>query len=434
MARPFWLTKLLVQAGLARFLPIARRLTDGGVDYLKYYSDAVLAAPVEEMLDAAYFPAVGPEVLNLNLSAPRFESSVSLGRVTADRRGNPPAGGLPELRRAIADHYSKRDGRAVDADREVLVTHGATAAYGAVLDAFVNPGDRVVLFDPCSPLFSLGARSRRADVRWVPTSNENGQCLYSPRVLEKAMRRAKVLVLADPANPTGACFHTEELDHIVGLAAKYDVLIFADESFGGFRPEASRSLATLKGGEKRVLTAGSLSQGWGLGSVRVGWLAGPRHLVQACALTANLHAPYVPTLCQQIAARAIAEPPEVRDDFLEKRQYTIDRLRSLGLEPEWPAGGYFVWLNVAGLSPTGRVFAERLLKEQQVLVGPGCAFGPSGTHHVRISFAAEAGRLREGLTRLAAFVRTLRGDAPQDEPRPVAVEDAVEQTPAFSRA
>ena len=126
------------------------------------------------------------------------------------------------------------------------------------------------------------------------------------------MRRAKVLVLADPANPTGACFNIEELDHLVGLAAKHDVLVFADESFGGFRPEAGRSLATLTGGDKRVLTAGSLSQGWGLGSVRVGWLAGPRHLVQACALTANLHAPYVPTLCQQIAARAIAEPLEAR--------------------------------------------------------------------------------------------------------------------------
>ena len=434
MARPFWFTKLLVQSGLARFLPVARRLTDGGTDYLKYYSDAVLAAPIDELLDPAYFPVVGPEVLNLNLSAPRFESSVSLGRIPADRRGNPPAEGLPELRRAIAEHYSKRDGRAVDADREVFVTHGATAAYAAVLDAFVNPGDRVVLLDPCSPMFALGAQSRRADVRWVPTSNENGRCRFSPQLLEKAMRRAKLLVLADPSNPTGACLGAEELEQIAAFAVKFDVLVLADESFGMFRDEGSRSLATLPGGDKRVLTAGSLSQGWGLGSVRVGWLAGPRHLVKACALTANLHAPYVPTLCQQIAARAIPDPPDLRAEFLEKRQYVMDRLRALSLEPESPAAGYFVWLNVASLGLTGRSFAEKLLKEQQVLVGPGCAFGPSGTHRVRISFAAEAGRLREGLSRLGTFVRELRGEPRVPEHREAEIGAMVDHAPAFSRA
>ena len=312
----------------------------------------------------------------------------------------------------------------------MFVTHGATAAYTSVLDAFVNPGDRVVLFDPCSPLFSLGARSRRADVRWVPTSNENGRCRYSPKLFEYAMRRAKLLVLAVPANPTGACFGPEDLDHIVKLAARYDVLVFSDESF---RSEGC-SLATLAGGERRVLTAGSVSQGWGLGSVRVGWLAGPRHLVKACALTANLHAPYVPTLCQQIAARALAEPIESADRYREKRQYALDSLRGLRLEPECPAAGYFLWLPVAGLGLTGRAFAERLLKEQRVLVGPGCAFGPSGVNHVRISLAIEDGRLREGLSRFAAFVRSLRGESPAAEPRESRMEEVVDSLPVFSRA
>src|SRR6185437_8364552 len=138
---PLWLARFLVQTGIARFLPVARRLSDGAGRFLRYYSDAVLSAPVEELLDSAYFPTAGPDVIDLNLPAPRYESSLSVGRLLADRRGNPPPRGIPELRTAIADLYLRRNGWAVDAQREVFVTHGASGAYAAVLDAFVNPGD-----------------------------------------------------------------------------------------------------------------------------------------------------------------------------------------------------------------------------------------------------------------------------------------------------
>ncbi|MDB5311437.1 MAG: alaC [Gemmataceae bacterium] len=442
MARPFWLTKLLVRSGVARFLPVAKRLTDGGTAYLRYYSDTVLAAPAEEMMDPAYFPGpAGPDAIDLNLPAPRAESGVSPGRGGTDRRGNPPVWGTPELRNAIADLYVRRDGRAVDPDREIFITHGATAAYAATLDAFVNPGDRVVLFDPCSPLFALGAQSRRAEVRWVPTWTEDGRCRYLAAGFERAMRGAKLLVLSDPANPTGACFGPDDLDHIAWIAASYDVLVYADESFARFRYDGRRrSLAVLAGGDRRVLTAGSVSQEWGLGSVRVGWLAGPRHLVRACALTANLSAPYVPAGCQQVAARAVAEPDSefipILDQLRSRRQYVADRLRGLGLEPNWPAGGYFMWVPVAGLGLDGRTFADRLLKEQKVRVGPGFAFGPGGGGHVRISFAADDGRLREGLARLAAFVNGLRkpvvsGVAEQTAEDPPSPDE--ETKPVFSR-
>ena len=440
MARPLWLTRLLVRTGVARFLPAARRLTDGGTDYLRYYSDKVLAAPVEELLDPAFVPpAAEPDVIDLNLAAPRFDTAVSVGRV-AETAGRPAAPGTAELRNAITDLYVRRDGRAVDPDREVLVTHGATAAYAAALDAFVNPGDRVVLFDPCSPLFALGAKSRRAAVRWVPTWNEDGRCRFLTAGFEKQMRGAKVLVLSDPANPTGACFATEDFEYLLWIAAAYDVLVYADESFGRFRYAGrSRSPAALPGGDRRVLTAGSVSQGYGLGAARVGWLAGPRHLIRACGLTANLSAPYVPAVCQRLAARALgatdAEFAGVLEEFRSRREYALDRLRGMGLEPDAPAGGYFAWLPVAALGLDGRAFAERLLKTQRVLVGPGCAFGPSGAGHVRVSFAADDGRLREGLARLAAFVGGLRKPTPAAASEPEQEANSEESPrPVFTRA
>jgi aspartate/methionine/tyrosine aminotransferase len=194
----------------------------------------------------------------------------------------------------------------------------------------------------------------------------------------------------------------------------------------------------------RLIAAGSMTAGYALGSLRVGWLTGHPQLVRPCALNALLSAPFVPTACQQAAARAVQAEEDLfaptLAEFASKRQYTVDRLKRMGLDPAWPAAGFFCWVPVAQLGVSGRDFAERLLREQRVLVGPGLAFGPSGKDYVRVSFAVEDGRLREGLSRLERFVETLRGKPmveegkvtmPADE---VAVPSAVEERmPAFSR-
>lgn len=450
MPLPLGLTKFLIRTRLARFVPRARRLTDGGTEYLRYYSDKVLTAPVDELLDPAMFPnAPGPDVVNLNEPAPRFDSPVSAGRVAADRGGLPSAWGLPALRQTIAESYRKRDGRSVDANEGVLVTHGATGAFAAVLDAFVNPGDRVVLFAPSSPLFAVGAKSRRASIQWVPTRNESGVARFDEPTLANAMRGAKLLAFADPGNPDGAAMSPEDQERIAWLANKHDVLIYLDESFARFRYEGRPSaMASLLGADGRTLSASSLTQGHGLGSVRVGWLAGPRPLVRACALTATMSAPFVPTVCQQVAARCLAADDElfapVLEQFRERRRYAFDQLKAMGLEPTWPVGGFFCWLPVTQFGVDGKTFAERLLAEQRVLVGPGVAFGPAGHDYVRVSFATDEGRLREGLGRLASFVARLKGEPvveamrvsiPIGEPTlEVPAEPAApERMPSFSR-
>ena len=429
MAVPFWLTKLLVRTGLARFTPRAARLTDGAPRFVRHFSDRVLAAPVDELLDPAYVPdTCGPEVTDLNPAFLRSESGVSLGRLTGERRGNPPPSGLPELRQAIAARYRRLDGRTVDPN-DILVTHGASGALAAAFDAFVNPGDRVVLFDPCSPLFALAAKSRRATIRWVPTWNEDGRCRYLSAVFEKAMRGAKLLVFSDPGNPCGSSLAEEDLEHALWFAAAYRVLIVVDETFGRFRyGPRPRSAASLAGADQRLLTVGSLTAEFGLGSLRVGWVAGPRPLVRAIGLVQNLTAPFVPAVCQQAAARVLAEDDPGFDGQLDrlrgKRDYALERLKQMGIEAERPAGGLFLWVPVAGLGLDGRAFAERLFREERVKVGPGYVYGPGGTGQVRIGFAGDDGRLREGLNRMAAFVTRLRNPA---APRPV---EADMETPA----
>lgn len=409
MALSFFWKRLLVRTGLARFSSAADRLTGGGRKFLRYYSDRVLAAPVEELADPATFPAAEPDALDLNRAAPPVEA-FSGGRPPGYHFGTAAVSGDAALRNAIAE----RCGRAVNPDGEVCVTHGATAGFAAVLDAFVNPGDRVVLFDPCSPLFALGAKSRRAKVRWVPTWTEDGKTRFVTEGLARAMRGAMLLVIADPTNPTGGTLTAEGYEQIAWLARRQDVLVYVDECFGRYHYGDTRpDVAATPGMEHRLLTAGSVTQGYGFGSSRVGWVTGPKHLVKAVSLMANLSAPFVAPACQQAALKALTAAESLFRPTLElftrKRDYTVERLRAMGLEPATPTGGYTCWVSVAGLGVNGRQFAERLLKEKRVLVGPGCAFGPSGTDFVRVSFAEEDGRLREGLTRMAQFVGSLKG-------------------------
>ncbi len=439
MSMPFALKKFLVRTGVARYLPMARRLSGDGLDSLKYYSDKVLAAPLDELFDPATFPeSPGAEVVDLNLAAPRFDSPVTGARVAADRNGLPPLSGLKSLKQAVAERFLKREGRSAADD--VLITHGATGAFAAVLDAFVNPGRKVVLFDPCSPLFSLGAKSRRATIRWVPTTTDGGRLRFNADALAKTLRGATLLAIADPGNPTGGTLAAEDLETIAWAAKRSDVLIYLDESFARFCYEGpANRLPTLPDAAGRTLAAGSLTQGDGLGSVRVGWLSGPKHLVRACTLTASLNAPYVPTICQQIALRAVQADDDlfgpIQEEFRDRRRYAFDKLKAMGLDPAWPAGGFFFWVPTTAFGLDGRSFAERLLNERKVLVGPGFAFGPSGTGFVRISFAAEDGRLREGLARLATFMASIGGKSTIGTKRVTKAPTAIAEDvpPIFSR-
>jgi aspartate/methionine/tyrosine aminotransferase len=426
VAYPFFLAKLLVRTGLARFLPSVRRWTDGGGAFVRYYSDRVLAAPHAELHTAAEFLELhGPDAIDLAQGAPSFDLTPSgTTKLPVDRRGWPSVWGMPELREAVAEKLRTDRDLSVSPADEVLITPGAAGAMSLVLDTFINPGDRVVLFDPTSPLYALGLRQRRARIRWLASWMDNGRTRFRLDHLARALHGAKLMVLTSPANPTGGIVAAEDLEQISWWAARRDVLILSDDVFERYQYEGDRaSVAALPRASRRTLIVGSMSKGHALASARVGWLAGHRHLVRPCALTAALQIPFVPTVCQQIALTALRQKNDVfvpiRAEFESRRRYAFERLRALGLQPLWPAGGFFFWLPVGESGSSGHEFAERLRSVKRVLVSPGELYGPSGSNYVRLSYAADDGRLREGLGRLAEFVRE-RAGTPAPEARQAA--------------
>ncbi len=412
MTYPFILAKLLIRLGVARHLPGVQRFLEGGADQLRYYSDRLLASPLHMLPDAAnLLDRHGPDVLDLSEGTPRFDLLPSGGnKLPAGLRGWPTVGGISELRAAVADKLRNDNGLAFDAANEILITTGVYGAVQIVFDAFVNRGDRVVLFDPCSPLYALAARTREARLHWLPTWSEDGRTRFRLDHLARALNGAKLVVVTSPGNPTGSVHAPEDLEQLAFWAKRFDCLLLSDEVFERYHYDGELlSLGTLPAAKDRTLTTGSVSKSHALTAARVGWLAAPRHLLKPCVLTAALRAPFVPTLCQQLALAALRTRPEVldevHDEFAARRRYVWERLRGVDLNPGWPAGGFFFWIPVWQLGLSGRAFVEGLLHEKNVLLTPGELFGPSGTGYVRLSYSGDEGRLHEGLNRLAEFVQ-----------------------------
>ncbi|MGL6075630.1 MAG: pyridoxal phosphate-dependent aminotransferase [Fimbriiglobus sp.] len=424
--------RFLARTGWLRWFPSGRRLGAGCESAWHYYSDRVLTGPIAELCDPGYFPsAPGTTIVNLNLASPQWDSPLSLGRLTADRMGLPDVQGTKALRQAIAETEGQQ-GRERDAEREVLVTSGASAGYAAILDAFVNPGDKAVMFDPTSPMFSLGAKSRRANVRWVTSQAEAGELKYDPDELSRTMRGARLIVVSDPGNPTGAKLSPAQWEHLYWAAERSDVLVVVDDSFSRFTYNPAIRNPT---NPARTLRLNSLTP-TGLASARLGWVTGPEVLLRGVTMMAALNAPYVSGLSQQLALRELTTEPEVfgpqHEEMNARRKYTLERLTAMGFTVSGPDGGYFAWVNVRGLGTTGREFAQTAFRDAKVLVSPGDVYGPASQDFVRLSYAIEDGRLREGLTRLSQFVETRRGVAKPAKAEPEAITETRE--PAFSRA
>lgn len=406
-------TRFLIRTKLARLLPAVRRRMDGGQEFLHYYSNRLLDGPYEALREAGELleQPDEPDRIDLAQGNPPIDLAPSMStKLPAERRGYPPSWGLLDLRMFLAQKFEAEQQLHVRPEDEVLVTHGVAGALAVVLESFANAGERVALFDPSSPLYAWMLRHRRLQPGWIKTWVDDGKLRFRHDDLARTLKGTRLILLDAPHNPTGASLAPEDIEEIVWWADRHDVLIFCDQAFDRFhfdRPPLR--IGSLVKTHRRTLTAGSVSKGHGLAAARVGWLAGNRHLVRPCAVSAALETPFVPTLCQQIALAALKQPDDsfaaIRADFNSRRRYAFDRLQGMGLKPSLPAGGFFFWVPVGDLGCDGREFAVELRKEQRVLVWPGEHFGPSGKKFIRLSIATDEGRLREGLTRLADFVR-----------------------------
>lgn len=314
-----------------------------------------------------------------------------------------PTGGEARLRQAIADRLIPRATTPLD-DSNVLVTHGAKQALFNTFMALIEPGDEVLIPAPYWVTFPSSVRLAGGSPVIVQPSA--GELKITPDNLEAARTPStRAMVLCSPNNPTGLVYDASELRALLTWAAKHGVWIVSDETYIdlGFRPVPAPGQVE-PGVSDRLITVGSVSKSYAMTGWRVGWMSGPKQVIDAAAAVQS-HTTSNVSRIAQAAALAALTGPDVTAGF---RAILGDRLKAcqavlepLGLFRTPPGGAFYVFPDIRGFAPDDVTVADRLL-DSGVITVPGASFGAPG--HLRLSFAIAEEHLRSGLSTMAELL------------------------------
>ncbi len=369
-----------------------------------------------------YFDLVStmPDAVSLGVGEPDFVTpwEIRSAGMLSIRRGETQYTsnrGLLELRKLLSRYLFERFSADYPPDR-ILVTVGASEGIDLALRAVCGPGDEVLVPDPAyvsyAPIVSLcGGKA-------VPVAcrAEEGFIL-TPEAVEAAVTaRAKCLIVPYPNNPTGAVMTRHQLEALVPVVEKHDLLVISDEIYGELTyGEKHVSIASIADMVPRCVLLGGFSKAFAMTGWRVGFAAAPPAIDEAMLKIHQYTILCAPRTSQHAAAAALAlgfddgfaAIEKMRAEYDGRRRYLLDVFRRLGLPCFEPRGAFYAFPSVKETGLTGEEFAERLLMEEHVAVVPGSAFGDSGAWHVRCSYATSLDRLREAALRMERFLKRL---------------------------
>ncbi|MEV7979840.1 pyridoxal phosphate-dependent aminotransferase [Streptomyces sp. NPDC086519] len=400
------------------------RSTDGGsTDTPRISRRARAVAPFYAMefgKHAAALEAQGHHVVKLSLGEPDFGAPPAVleaMREAMDGRPLPytPALGLPALRQAIARFYRDAHGVVVDPGR-IVVTAGASAALVLAAAALVDPGDEVLIADPSYPCNRQIMESFGARAVLVPTTAAGRFQLDTASVRSHWTDRTRGVMVATPSNPTGTSVPAAELAAICATARERGAWRLVDEIYLdlGDHDEHGRPPASVLSSDPGAVVVNSFSKYFGMTGWRLGWCVVPEayvpvmeRLAQNYFLCASAPAQQAALACFTRESLAVCE--ERREEFVRRRALAAEGLERIGLPvPVRPDGAFYVYFDVSGTGLTSWEFCERALHEAHVALTPGRDFGfGTADTHVRLSCAASADELREGLARLGTLVAKL---------------------------
>jgi aminotransferase len=360
-----------------------------------------------------------PDVISLGVGEPDFDTppqvvEEGVRSLRSGRTHYTSNYGTLELRRALATNLERLYGVRYDPQTEVLITVGASEAVAATMTALVDPGDEVVLHEPSYVAYVPAIVFNGGQAVQVSTRFEDDFAL-DPAAVEAAVTpRTKVLFLGYPCNPTGAVLPPDRLRALAEVARRHDLVVVSDEIYdrlvyGGHRHEA---ISALPGMKERTVLIGGFSKAYAMTGWRVGYACAPREVIEGILKVHQYGIMSAPTTAQDAAVAALtgAEPEVLRmvAEYDRRRQLVVAGLNRIGLATFEPRGAFYAFPWIAGTGLSSAEFSERLLREEQVAVVPGDAFGPSGEGHVRISYATAYEKLETALGRIERFVGRVR--------------------------
>lgn len=298
---------------------------------------------------------------------------------------------LPELKQAVCDYYERRFGVSGITPSMVQSCNGTQEGVGHLGLALLDPGDTILVPDPCYPVFEAGARIADAKLEYYPLVAEHNYLPYVAGIDPEVADRAKYMIVSLPANPVGSVGTPEVYEEIIAFAREHDLLIVHDNAYSDivFDGEPGGSFLQYPGALEVGVEFFSLSKSFNVTGARIGFLVGREDVVSAFA---KLRGQIDFGMFFPIQKAAIACLNGPRDEveaqrlkYQERRDALCDGLEGLGWERPNAHGSMFVWAKLPGGRTDSMAFCEELMEKAGVVVTPGASFGPSGEGHVRMA-------------------------------------------------
>ncbi len=318
--------------------------------------------------------------------------------------------GLLALRQALAEHLDRLYGVQYDPASELIITVGVSEALSDALIATIDPGDEVIVPEPCFVSYKPGVIFAGGTPVSVPTYAANDFQLTADDLRAAITPRTKALLLGYPNNPTGAVMTRERLLEVAALAEKHDLLVYSDEIYDRLVYGMEHTcFASLPGMRERTVLLGGFSKAYAMTGWRVGYVAAPKEITGAIYKVHQYAIMCAPTVSQYAALQALrAGEPDVqamRAEYDRRRKVLVKGLNEIGLTCFEPRGAFYAFPSIAASGLTCEEFSERLLFEEKVAVVPGSAFGECGKEHVRACYATSLEKIEEALERMQRFAR-----------------------------
>ncbi|MBM6717351.1 aminotransferase class I/II-fold pyridoxal phosphate-dependent enzyme [Gemmiger formicilis] len=381
--------------------------------------DQLLAPAAKEMRPSGirkFFDLAAdmPHCISLGVGEPDFKTPWSIRdagirSLEQGRTKYTANAGLKELRAEICRYLNRRMDLSYQPEN-VLVTVGGSEAIDMTIRALVAPGDEVIIPEPCFVCYEPITQLTGGVPVHIATKAED-EFRLTPEALRAAITpRTKLLILPFPNNPTGAVMDRQTLEGIAEVLRGTDIMVLSDEIYAELTYGLDRhvSIASLPGMKERTIVVNGFSKAYAMTGWRLGYAVGPQPVIsvmtkihQSCIMSAPTTSQYAAI----VALRSCDDEIEImRDEYNRRRRYVVKALNDMGLTCFEPRGAFYVFpcIRVSGL--TSEEFCERLLREQEVAIVPGDAFGASGEGFARISYAYSVDHLETAMRRIRRFL------------------------------
>ena len=359
-----------------------------------------------------------PDAISLGVGEPDFDTpwnvreegiySLEKGRTFYTSNA-----GLLELRQEICNYMDRRFHIAYNPKSEVLLTVGGSEGIDVALRAMLNPGDEVIIPEPCFVSYVPCVQLADGVPVTVSLKNENQFCLTKEELENAITDRTKVLMLSYPNNPTGAIMEIEDLEKIAEVIIKNDIYVISDEIYAELSYNSGHvSIASLPGMRERTIVISGFSKTFAMTGWRLGYALGPSMIMEQMTKIHQFAIMCAPTTSQYAAVAAIRDCDKdvvrMREAYDQRRRYLMREFKEMGLSCFEPYGAFYIFPCIREFGMTSEEFATRLLNSKRVAVVPGDAFGACGEGFLRISYAYSLDELKVAIGRIREFIEELR--------------------------